>query len=324
MNEQPLGRLERLDLRQAWKSESSDFTPWLGREENLKLLGDTVGMDLVLESQEKAVGPFRADLRCKNTLDDSWVLIENQLAKTDHTHLGQILTYAAGLKASTIIWIAERFIEEHRAAIDWLNEITDEDFNFLGLEVELWRIGNSVPAPKFNIVCKPNDWTREIKNQVKEGELTEARQLQLRYWTAFAEFMKSNNQIRCPRPQAKHWMGHPIGSGRAHISSIASFWDSEKNVSGSENRVELCLKGPTHSEWFKHLKTEREAIESEVDQGLFWYSREEAKMSRVYVRKAADLQDEKCWPEQFEWLRKNLEVFTRVFGPRVKALARGE
>jgi len=90
------------------------------------------------------------------------VLIENQLERTDHTHLGQLLTYASGLEAVTIVWIAERFTEEHRSTLDWLNKITDESFRFFGLEVELWRIGNSPAAPKFNLVSKPNEWSHSV------------------------------------------------------------------------------------------------------------------------------------------------------------------
>ncbi len=155
MTDVQLSRLERVDLSEVWKSEPASFTPWLA--ENLAILGETLGMDLVLEAREKKVGPYRADIVCKDTADNSWVLIENQLEVTDHTHLGQILTYAAGLNAVTIAWIARRFTDEHRAALDWLNENSTENLQFFGLEIEVWRIGDSPYAPKFNIVAKPND-----------------------------------------------------------------------------------------------------------------------------------------------------------------------
>jgi hypothetical protein len=145
-----LAHLEQVDLREVWQNEAGDFTPWLAQEENLKLLGDTIGIGLELEAQEKDVGPFRADILCKDTATANWVLIENQLEQTDHKHLGQLLTYGAGLKAVTVVWIAEKFTEEHRAALDWLNEITSEQFSFFGLEIELWRIAGSPVAPKFN------------------------------------------------------------------------------------------------------------------------------------------------------------------------------
>ena len=134
--------------------------PWLARKENLDILGQTLVIDLELEAQERPVGPFRADILCKDIGSDRWVLIENQLERTDHNHLGQLLTYASGLEAVTIVWIAAHFTEEHRSTLDWLNRITDGSFRFFGLEVELWRIGDSPPAPKFNIVSKPNDWSQ--------------------------------------------------------------------------------------------------------------------------------------------------------------------
>ena len=149
MTVRQLAKLERVDLRKAWESEPADFTPWLAKEENLALLGETLGMTLVLEAQEKDVGPFRADILCKEPQTDQWVLIENQLEQTDHLHLGQIITYAAGLNAVTVIWIAARLTEEHRAALDWLNEITSEGTNFFGVEVELYRIADSPIAPPF-------------------------------------------------------------------------------------------------------------------------------------------------------------------------------
>jgi hypothetical protein len=149
-----LGRLTRVDLRNIWTSESSDFTPWLAREENLTVLGEALSIDLELEAQEKAVGPFRADILCKDIGTGAWVLVENQLERTDHSHLGQLLTYASGLEAVTIVWIAARFTEEHRSTLDWLNKITDESFRFFGLEVELWRIGDSPAAPKFKLASE--------------------------------------------------------------------------------------------------------------------------------------------------------------------------
>src|SRR5689334_7653054 len=173
-----LGRLERVDLRQAWSTESGQFTPWLAAEDNVRLLGEAIGIDLEVEAQEKEVGPFRADILCKDTATDSWVLIENQLERTDHVHLGQLLTYAAGLNSVTIVWIAQRFTDEHRAALDWLNEVTDERINFFGLEVELWRIGDSPVAPKFNVVSKPNAWTKSVTggaSRAADQDLTPAK-----------------------------------------------------------------------------------------------------------------------------------------------------
>jgi hypothetical protein len=247
------------------------------------------------------------------------VLIENQIERTDHTHLGQILTYAAGLEAVTVIWVAERFTDEHRAALDWLNEITEEKFTFFGLEVELWRIGTSDAAPKFNIVSKPNDWTKSVSTSVRTGGLTEKRQLQLRYWTAFRAFVEAQSPIRCAAARPQNYIKHPIGLTGAHLSSIAAFWnwDSEGDP---ENRVELVLNGREAKRWFEALAAAKTEIEQEFGVPLAWFSQENAKKCIIATRRSADISDEKLWPEQFEWLRQNLELFAKVFTPRLKAL----
>jgi len=124
----------------------------MAEPENLKLLGETLGMNLASRETESSVAPFRADIVYQDINSDCRVLIENQIEQTDHAHLGQLMTCAAGKEASRIVWISKRFNEQHRAALDWLNRITFEDFKFFGIEVELWKIGNSPPAPKFNLV----------------------------------------------------------------------------------------------------------------------------------------------------------------------------
>lgn len=314
-----LGRLEKVELREVWTNESSGFTPWLAQAENLKLLGETIGIDLELEAQEKEVGPFRADILCKDTATDSWVLIENQLERTDHSHLGQLLTYAAGLDAVTIAWIAERFTEEHRATLDWLNERTDEHILFFGLEVELWKIGESPIAPKFNIVSKPNDWSRSIQSAAK-GEITPHKQTQLEFWTAFRDYMEEKSNIRCQKPSPQHWMVHPIGKSGIHLSSIASMWNSETNCSDPEIRVELVITGKAAKQNYAVFEKRREEIEKAVKLPLKWHNPESKAMCRIYTRTNTDFLSRKLWSQQHEWLREKLETFHRVFAPIIKML----
>lgn len=319
-----LGRLHKVDLREAWSSESSDFTPWLAREENLKLLGEAVGIELELESQEKEVGPFRADILCKDTANDSWVLIENQLEKTDHSHLGQLLTYAAGLNAVTIVWIAERFTEEHRAALDWLNERTDEKINLFGLEIELWRIGDSPIAPKFNIISQPNGWSKTVQQAAAasaSGEVSEHKQFQLRFWTAFKDYMETEGSfIRCQKPLPQHWTNHAIGRSGVHLGSVVSTSNSETGTKGAEIRVELYMDGQNAKQEFSALETQRESLEHALGFPLTWHNPENKAMCRLFTRKDADFFNEKLWPEQFAWLKERLEIMHRVFAPVVKEI----
>ena len=165
-----LKRLEQVeDLRQIWKSEPAEFTPWLAEPENMELLSDTLGLSLDGESVEVDAGKFRADIVCIDKDSSAKVVIENQLEEADHKHVGQIITYAAQLDAGIAIWIAKEFSDEHRAALDWLNGKTDPDVRFFGLEIELWQIGECGPAPKFNVVSKPNDWSKSGKTDPPAG-----------------------------------------------------------------------------------------------------------------------------------------------------------
>lgn len=317
----PLGRLERVDARSVWAGEASHFTPWLAEPENLELLGKTIGIDLELEAQEKDVGPFRADILCRDTATDDWVLVENQLARTDHGHLGQLLTYAAGLKAVTIVWIADRFTDEHRAALDWLNEITDEEFNFFGLELEVWRIGNSVAAPKFNVASKPNDWSRSVSHGARR-ELTDSRQLQLAFWTQFGDFVRSNEtSLRYRKPQPRHWMTFAVGRTGFRLIAVASLWDSvAESYDQNELRVELYMGGDQAKDHFAALQAQQPEIEAELGYPLEWYSRPENKASKIFARRAANLEDKNSWPELHRWLLEHLNEFDQVFRNRIREL----
>ena len=320
MSTKNLGRLKKVDLREAWISESSGFTPWLAQEENLELLGEAIGIDLELESQEKDVGPFRADILCKDTANDNWVLIENQLERTDHTHLGQLITYAAGLQAVTIVWIAQRFTDEHRAALDWLNEHTDEKINAFGLEIELWQIGDSPFAPKFNVVSQPNDWSRTVQ-QAASGGVTEHKQLQLKFWTAFKAYMEDKGSfVKCQKPSPQHWMNHSIGRTGVGLGSVLSMWHSVKKTKSPEIRVDIYLSSANAKQEFAILEQQKAAIEKALGFPLNWHNPETKNACRLSARLDTDFQNEALWAEQFEWLRQHLETMHRVFAPIVKDL----
>lgn len=314
-----LGRLERVELRNIWLSEATEFTPWLARPENLAVLADAVGFELELEAQERNVGPFRADILCKDVETGHWVLIENQLEKTDHTHLGQLLTYASGLQAVTIIWIAAKFTEQHRATLDWLNEITDDRFGFFGLEVELWRIGESPAAPKFNIISKPNDWARDVTvaaRAIAAEPLTDTRQKQLAYWTLWRErFDKGGGDYRARKPAPQHWLDFSIGR--------SDYWMSATLIA-SERRagIELNMRNsPDNKANFEALLADKAAIEEEFGESLIWLPLLGKKSSRVAAHKFdIDPLNEANWPELLDWMQSAFDRFQQIFRERVRSL----
>ena len=306
-----LGRLERVELRNIWETEAQDFTPWLAKDENLSVLADTLHMELELEAQERNVGPFRADILCRNVDGGAWVLIENQLERTDHGHLGQLLTYAAGLHAVTICWIAERFTEEHRATLDWLNEITDNRFQFFGLEVELWRIGSSPPAPKFNVVSKPNEWSRSV-TEINRAATPKQRQ-QEAFWSALMERLKAHRSpVRPKKPQPQGWMQFSIGR--------ADFWlEATLNSTKKWIGVDLFMTGSDAAAHFRLLEQRREEIKGELGE-LEWRPLPDRKSSSIRLRKNADPMQQEDWPNQIDWMVSSLEGFDKTFRPRLKSL----
>jgi len=314
-----LGRLTRVDLREVWTSEASKFTPWLARPENLGLLAETLGIELELEAQEKAVGSFRADILCKEIDFNSWVLIENQLERTDHSHLGQLLTYASGLEAATIVWIAARFTEEHRSTLDWLNKITDDSFRFFGLEVELWRIGDSPAAPKFNVVSKPNNWSRSIvqaARAIDDAELSETRLKQRAYWEAFhAVLNQLNGAVRGNRKaQPQSWMAYPIGRSGFHLGAVMV--RPKRCI-----RAELYISGDWAKACLRALQQEQDAIQRELGYSLQWEELPDARDSRISVYlNDVDPVDERDWQRQHGWLAARLNDMHRVFSGRVRDL----
>ena len=313
-----LSRLEKVEVREIWADEARDFTPWLASDGNISLLGDTIGLELEVEAQEKSVGPFKADILCKETADDHYVLIENQLEKTNHIHLGQLVTYAAGLHAATIVWIADTIRDEHRAAIDWLNEITSEDFRFFALEIEAWRIGNSPAAPKFNVVSKPNDWSSDVSQAARSsssGELSDTKRLQLEYWIALRERMEaSRSSISYRKPRPQHWQTFPIGRSKFGLTASV-------NTQAGFLRVAVSCKGPNALAHFELLQQNREEIEREFGEQLEWEELPTRKASRISIKQHnVDPMDRSQWDFQLAWIQERLETFDRTFRSKIRML----
>ena len=310
---QLLGKLSPVELREYWEKEDEEFTPWLAKKKNLNLLGEAIEMNLEPVGTEHSVGNFKVDILAKATDfdEDHFVVIENQLEKTNHKHLGQLLTYASGISAKAVVWVAKEINDEHRKALDWLNENSSGDVSFFGLEMELWQIGDSPPAPKFNVVSKPNDRSRFLRQQANHSdELTETKILQEEFWTAFVEYMKSNKtslSLRKPGPQ--HW--YTIGVGRSH------FWIS-LTVDSIKKQVSCKLRLRRTEQGWAGLFQDKEHIEKELNTQLEWKKSPEKKGSVIAQYRKGDFQNREAWPQLFEWLKERAEAFYKTFGKRIQ------
>jgi len=320
MSKPALARLERVPLRAAWQGEASDFTPWLAQPDNIALLGEAIGIELEVEAQEKDVGPFRADILCRDTITNRFVLIENQLERTDHGHLGQLITYAAGLEAVTIVWVASPITDEHRAALDWLNQATTGEFNFFGLEIELWRIGGSPMAPKFNVVSKPNDWSKAVRQQAaagQSGELSEFQRLHLEYWTAFRGFLEERgSHIRTGKPVAGHWSN--VAVGRSYFNLVP--WNGMRD---NRSGVYLQIAGSDAKANFDLLEEGHRDVVEERLSGLgelLWRRLPQSKESQVYLVRPSTPTQKETWPELMSWMADAPERMEALFRPIVKEL----
>ncbi len=313
-----LKQLTPVDISEVWETEPQHFTPWLAQAENLTLLGNTLGMELQLEAQEFPVGGFRADILCKNTLDDSWVLIENQLAATDHRHFGQILTYAAGLDASTVIWIAKTFRHEHCAMLDWQNKITDERYSFFGIEMKVWQIADSPLAIQFEVVSSPNNFILGVSQDTKRAvnqELSETEHINKKYWTGLRDYMNDNvRSLKCPPPSKNNYLHFSIGR--------TSFFIRTWLIRGSkELRIWLYMNGNDAKAYFHLLKEQQEEIHKEFSETLEWNELPQYKSCRICLNKGdTDPLDENDWRQQYEWFTAKLELFNSVFRSRIQAL----
>jgi hypothetical protein len=310
-----LSKLERVPLREAWKHEASDFTPWLAEDDNLQALAEALGIsELELVATEHQVGDFKLDILC--TDGDEQVIIENQLEETDHKHLGQILAYAAGVDARKVIWVAESFRLEHIAALQFLNINTTEELSFFAVQIELWQIGDSPLAPKFEVMAKPNNWARAGREQARAiATSSPTKQLQFRFWTALVERLNSEApQIRPNKPGPYHWLNTAIGRSGFGLNIRANTRDGRLGV-------ELYLSGNEAKQHFANLLPQKDEIESVLGFPLDWQELPAKTASRIVSWYSdAFLEDEGRWADYQDWLIKRLVAMERVLRPRVRTL----
>lgn len=284
-----LGKLaQETDLKKVWPHEARNFTPWIA--DNLSSLGDILEMDLELVEKESKVGGFSVDILAKESDSDNYVVIENQLEDSNHDHLGKLITYASGKKAKSIVWIVKKARDEHREAIEWLNENTMSEIGFYLLEIELWRIGNSELAPKFNVVAKPNEWAKTVR-QPSSNSATQI--LQMEYWQAFVDYASKTDFTRTFRlrsASAQNWYDLGIGSSKCHLCLEAKKQKKEATV-GIYISDDKSL--------YHDVEKDKLLIEKELECSLEW--KNASKASRFYSWMSFDMIDKDSWNDVFQW-----------------------
>ncbi len=314
-NKKNLSNLQQVPLREAWKHEAGDFTPWLAESDNLDALAQALGIsELELVATEHWVGDFKLDILCSD--GDQQVVIENQLAETDHKHLGQIIAYAAGVGARKIIWVAESFRPEHIAALQFLNDNSTDDLSYFGVQIELWRISDSPLAPKFEVVVKPNNWAKSNREQARAASNSSpTKQLQQKFWGALVtQLAQSAPQIRPQKPRPQHWLTISIGRSGFGINITA-------NTREQRLGVELWLPGVDAKQRFANLLEQKMPIEKKLGFELDWQELPDAKACRIASwYPDASIENEERWAEYLKWIEERLVMMDRVLRPIIRGL----
>lgn len=292
-----LGRLRILPLREAWKYEAHDFTPWLAA--HLDTISDLIGIPLELEGQEVSVGNFYADILARNSQNDTLVLIENQLERSDHTHLGQIMTYLSGLEAHTVIWIAQDFNESHISALHWLNEQTPDDFGFFAIRVQAVRIEDSPIAPLFEVVSKPNAWEQQLKKAAREtAGMSELGQFRKRFWS--------------------HYLArHPEEEKYGPVFATSSRWRELADLGVvislylSRNEVGIFMRGPVGTERTE-LAEQLEPVADQLSERLKVPMGDPARSQLFADRLPCDPHKESDWDKLVDWLFSRSSEYEEV------------
>ncbi|CAJ1494402.1 DUF4268 domain-containing protein [[Mycobacterium] burgundiense] len=309
MSELRLGRLAEVHPRDVWPHEAHAFTPWLLG--NVDVLSDLLGMELELEVAEHPVGGFSLDLLGRDLADDSVVIVENQLDQSDHGHLGQILTYAAGTEPRTVVWITTGFRAEHRAALDWLNEHTGPDVRFFGVEIQVVKIGDSEPAPNFKLVAQPNDWGKRVRAATTgASEMSKRSKLYWEFWELLLSRIASE---------------HPTWT-RAKATTPSSWYDFSTgygaivyNVSFATTglRAQLYFNSPkpeVNERNFDRISAQKELFEAALGESAEWDDKPGKKGAAIFTTSTfTSVEDTDQWPAMQDWIINRLDKFRQAF-----------
>lgn len=308
------GEVKKVNLRDIWKHEANDFTPWL--ENNINTLGNSLGLDLEVLEREANHGDFSVDLVAKDLGSGDIVIIENQLTLTDHDHLGKLITYASGFNASKIIWISEFFRDEHRQAMEWLNQRTDTETQFFGVIISVMQIDDSKPAFNFNPIVFPNEWQKQKKKNTKSNVSVKGEAYRV-FYQGLIDDLRENYKFTGARVgQPQNW--YAFSSGFTGIPYSGCF------SQGKRVRVELYIdQGDVdkNKQIFDSLYDKRNKIESNFDGTIEWERLDDKRASRIAIYRDGTIDDpESELSEIHSWMVENLIKFKKIFGPYLKKI----
>jgi hypothetical protein len=294
MSNMQIGKIRKVSLRELWKREDKGFTKWL--EEHIDYLNDVIGFDISIESREENVGPFRVDLYGEDN-NGNKVIIENQLEKTDHTHLGQIITYLTNLEANTAIWISSDPVEEHKKAIDWLNETTPDDISFYLIQLEAIKIGDEpIAAPLFTVVKRPSYKIKQIGEEKKKH--AQRHVIRKDFWTHFINSInKKNSMCNNVNPGTENWLPIAIGMSGVSINIVIS-----KKYARSEIYINRGTK-EENKRIFDYFFSNKSSIETDFGSQLTWERMEDNVTSRIkHQLDGVDVSKKDDWDRMIEFL----------------------
>lgn len=306
-----LGTLKEIDVRELWKHEQYDFSNWLAKEENIKMIDDEIGLTLINVNKEVFVGSYRCDLVAEDETTGDKVVIENQLEATNHDHLGKIITYAAGLDAKTIIWIVKEAREEHIAAIEWLNNNTFKKIGFFLMELHAYTIDDSKPAPMFKIIEKPNDFVKNSKSNLKDRDLNKSQAERLYFWTEMNKVViEKGRPFNIRKATTDHWYDVALGTSEAHISIT---------LVSKNNYIAIEVYINNNKNLYDSLYQMKDEIEEKLGLSLEWLRLDNKKASRIltYID-GLDFNNHDNYPQLIDETIEKVIKMRRVFAPYVK------
>lgn len=310
-----LAWLEPVEIRDVWANEARDFTPWLLA--NAERLGEVLGIDIQLEAREYPVGDFSLDLFGRDITNECVLIVENQLADTNHTHLGQLLTYAAGTQAATIVWVAPTFRDEHRKALDYLNDKAGDDARFFGVEIKVVRIGDSPPAPMFSLAAKPSEWRARVEATQSSGELSEKREAYRAYWARYLDTIHERypNLTNVRAASTRNWTNiNYLGRG---INISLAFLSGGKAI--CEIYIDTRDK-QRNSAILAELAKHKSEVEAAITTPLAWDDIALKRACRIRAVTDGDVMKSSDHQRLIDWMAEHQQKMKHAFKPLVDAL----